>query len=89
MPRPAGGGIDGSLLAIHYAVMGGGVQYKLISGISIIPDHSIGETTMFPEAFGQTLNWMAFSEMVFTDVGGLSIWFRKITPRHTFYHVVM
>ena len=39
-----------------YAVMGVGVQYKLISGISISPDHSIGETTMFPEAFGQTLN---------------------------------
>jgi len=33
-----------------YAVMGVGVQYKLISGISISPDHSIGETTMFPEA---------------------------------------
>jgi len=39
-----------------YAVMGVGVQYKLISGISISPDHSIGETTMFPGAFGQTLN---------------------------------
>ena len=39
-----------------YAVMGAGVQYKLISGISISPDHSIGETTMFPEAFGQTLD---------------------------------
>ena len=39
-----------------YAVMGVGVQYKLISGISISPDHSIGETTMFPGAFGQTLD---------------------------------
>ena len=39
-----------------YAVMGIGVQYKLISGISISPDHSVGETTMFPEAFNQTLN---------------------------------
>jgi hypothetical protein len=38
-----------------YAVMGVGVQYKLISGISITPDHSIGETAMFPEAFDQTL----------------------------------
>ena len=36
--------------------MGVGVQYKLISGMSISPDHSIGETTMFPEAFGQTLD---------------------------------
>ena len=33
-----------------YAVMGVGVQYKLISGISISPDHSVGETIMFPEA---------------------------------------
>ncbi|MEA1944147.1 MAG: hypothetical protein U9N07_02225 [Euryarchaeota archaeon] len=32
------------------------IQYKLISGISISPDHSIGETTMFPEAFDQTLS---------------------------------
>ena len=39
-----------------YSVMGIGVQYKLISGISISPDHSVGETTMFPEAFNQTLN---------------------------------
>jgi hypothetical protein len=39
-----------------YSVMGIGVQYKLISGISISSDHSIGETTMFPEAFNQTLN---------------------------------
>jgi transposase len=39
-----------------YSVMGIGVQYKIISGISISPDHSIGETTMFPEAFNQTLN---------------------------------
>jgi len=50
--------------AFSYPVMGAGVQYKLISGISIIPDHSIGET-------------------------GSPIWFRKITPRHTFCHAVM
>jgi len=39
-----------------YSVMGVGVQYKLISGISISPNHSVGETTLFPEAFDQTLN---------------------------------
>ena len=39
-----------------YAVMGVGVQYKLLSGISISPDHSVGETTLFPEAFDQTLD---------------------------------
>lgn len=38
-----------------YCVMGIGVRYKLISGISISSDHSIGETTMFPEAYHQTL----------------------------------
>ena len=43
-------------MGFSYAVMGVGVQYKLISGMSISPDHSIGETTMFPEAFGQTLD---------------------------------
>lgn len=36
--------------------MGVGTQYKLISGMPISPDHSIGEITMFPEAFEQTLN---------------------------------
>ncbi len=46
----------GTKKGFSYAVMDVGVQYKLISGISISPDHSIGETTMFPEAFGQTLN---------------------------------
>ena len=43
-------------MGFSYAVMGVGVQCKLISGMSISPDHSIGETTMFPEAFGQTLD---------------------------------
>jgi len=43
-------------MGFSYAVMGVGVRYKLISGISISPDHSIGETMMFPEAFGQTLD---------------------------------
>lgn len=38
-----------------YCVMGVGVQHKLISGMAISPDHSIGETTMFPEVFEQTL----------------------------------
>ena len=46
----------GTKKGFSYAVMGVGVQYKLISGISIRPDHSIGETTMFPEAFYQTIN---------------------------------
>jgi len=59
-----GGGADdifptsnsGAKMGFSYAVMGVGVQSKLISGMSISPDHSIGETTMFPEAFGQTLD---------------------------------
>ena len=44
-------------MGFSYSVMGVGVQYKLISGMLISPDHSIGETTMFPEAFGQTLDY--------------------------------
>jgi hypothetical protein len=43
-------------MGFSYCVMGVGVQYKLISGLAISPDHSIGETTMFPEAFEQTLH---------------------------------
>jgi len=50
-----------------YSVIGVGVQYKLISGISISPDHSIGETTMFPEAFGQTLNCHPHLDSVLGD----------------------
>lgn len=44
-----------SKMGFSYAVMGVGVQYKLISGMAVSPDHSIGETTLFPEAFNQTL----------------------------------
>ena len=50
-----------------YSVIGVGVQYKLISGISISPDHSIGETTMFPDAFGQTLSCHPNLENVLGD----------------------
>jgi len=39
-----------------HAVMGVGVRHKLISGISISPNHSVRETTLFPEVFNQTLN---------------------------------
>ena len=46
----------GAKKGFSYAVMGVGVRHKLISGISISPNHSVGETTLFPEAFDQTLN---------------------------------
>ena len=36
-------------------MLGVGVQYKLISGISISPDYLVGETTMFSDTFDQTL----------------------------------
>ncbi len=48
-------GNSSSKMGFSYCVMGIGVKYKLISGMSICPDHSIGETTMFPEAYYQTL----------------------------------
>jgi transposase len=38
-----------------YCVMGIGVKHKLISGISVCANHSIGETTMFPDVYYQTL----------------------------------
>lgn len=44
-----------SKMGFSYCVMGIGVQYKLISGMSVCPDHSIGETTMFPDVYYQTL----------------------------------
>lgn len=50
-----------------YCVIGVGVRNKLISGIAISPDHSIGETTMFPEAFHQTLSSQPNLENVLGD----------------------
>ncbi|PWB51732.1 MAG: hypothetical protein C3F06_09985 [Candidatus Methanoperedenaceae archaeon] len=44
-----------SKMGFSYCVMGIGVQHKLISGMSVSPDHSIGETTMFPDVYYQTL----------------------------------
>jgi transposase len=38
-----------------YCEMGIGVKHKLISGMSVSPDHSIGETTMFPDVYYQTI----------------------------------
>jgi transposase len=37
-----------------YGFLGVGTRYKLISGMVINPDQSVGETTMFPGAFHQT-----------------------------------
>jgi Transposase len=54
-------------MGFSYCVMGVGVQYKLISGISISPDHSVGETTMFPEAFHQTFHCHPNMENVLGD----------------------
>ena len=39
----------GTKKRFSYAVMGVGVRHKLISGISISPDHSVGETTMLTQ----------------------------------------
>jgi len=44
-----------SKMGFSYCVMGVGAQYKLISGMSVCPNHSIGETTMFPDVYYQTL----------------------------------
>jgi len=37
-----------------YQVLGVGVKHKLISGVAISVDHSVGETTLFPDVFAQT-----------------------------------
>lgn len=50
-----------------YCVIGIGVQHKLISGMAISPDHSVGETTMFPEAYHQTLQCHPNLENVLGD----------------------
>ncbi len=56
-----------SKMGFSYAVMGIGVQHKLISGMAVIPDHSVGETTMFPEAYNQTLGCHPNLENVLGD----------------------
>ena len=50
-----------------YCVMGIGVNYKLIAGMAISPDHSIGETTMFPEVFQQTQSYHPNMEVSLGD----------------------
>jgi transposase len=45
----------GGARGFTYALTGVGVRYKVISGSVICPNQSIGETTMFPEAFERTL----------------------------------
>lgn len=56
-----------SKMGFSYAVMGVGVQHKLISGMAVSPDHSKGETTMFPEAYNQTLDYHPNLEKVLGD----------------------
>jgi transposase len=50
-----------------YCVMGVGVKHKLISGMSVCANHSIGETTMFPEVYYQTLQSYPNLENVLGD----------------------
>jgi transposase len=64
-----------------YCVMGIGVQYKLISGISVCPDHSIGETTMFPEAYFQTLQSYPNLENVLGDGIYASRWITDLVSK--------
>lgn len=77
-----------SRMGFSYCVMGVGVRYKLISGMSICPDHSIGETTMFPEAYYQTLQNYPNLENALGD-GILQILWRKQRLLRTFYLEVM
>ncbi len=56
-----------------YCVLGVGVRYKLISEISISPDHSVKETVLFQDAFDQTL----WSHTDLEDVPGAGIYGRQ------------
>jgi len=64
-----------------YCVMGIGVQYKLISGVSVSPDHSVGETTMFPEAYFQTLQSYPNLENVLGDGIYASRWITDLVSK--------
>ena len=65
-----------------YAVMGVGVRYKLISGISISPDHSLGETTMFPQAFHQTQGYHPGMEGALGDGIYAARWITDLVARN-------
>jgi len=39
-----------------YSVMGVGVRYKLIAGMAVRTDNSVGETRLFPDVFSQIVN---------------------------------
>jgi len=64
-----------------YCVMGIGVKYKLISGMSVCPDHSIGETTMFPDAYFQTLRSYPNLENVLGDGIYASRWITDLVSK--------
>jgi transposase len=70
-----------SNMGFSYCVMGIGVRYKLISGISVSPDHSIGETTMFPEAYFQTLQNYPNLENVLGDGIYASRWITDLVSK--------
>ena len=50
-----------------YSVMGIGVNYKLISGMKVNVGNSIGETSMFPDTFAQTISMHPDMENVLGD----------------------
>ena len=70
-----------SNMGFSYSVMVIGVQYKLISGISISPNHSIGETTLFPEAYFQTLQNYPNLENVLGDGIYASRWITDLVSK--------
>tara|TARA_Y100000310_G_C20619432_1_gene782448 strand:+ start:508 stop:1641 length:1134 start_codon:yes stop_codon:yes gene_type:complete len=54
-------------MSFTYSVIGVGVQYKLISGMATCPNHFVGETSMFPEVFQQTISSHPQMEEVLGD----------------------
>jgi len=64
-----------------YCVMGIGTKYKLISGMSVCSNHSVGETTMFPDAYFQTLRSYPNLENVLGDGIYASRWITDLVSK--------
>jgi len=65
-----------------YSVMGIGVHTKLVAGMAISSNHSIGETTMFPEAFQQAISYHPDMDAVLGDGIYAARWITNLVATH-------
>jgi len=61
-----------------YGLLGIGTRYKLISGMVINPDQSVGETTMFPEVFHQTMDSHPGMDVALADGAFAARWITNL-----------